>query len=171
MQETTGDQAVPLTSIKKLSGKSHVELVLRDSVKRSRTHCIEDVSPHEQTKVRGYDCIRCRVWIQISTTLRESHSLLCRIPHSLLWWRWNLWWGEVHRFSSDLFRRARDWFSTNRPCDANRLQILCVRANRVRAQRGSRPLVFAAVHLGVMSPRRAHRQSPRCGQWSRQFHG
>ena len=157
MQEPAGDQSIPLTSIKKLSGKSHVELVLRDSVKRSRTHCIEDVSPHEQTKVYGDDCIRCRVWIQISATLRESHSLLRRIPHSLRWLGRNLWRGKVHRFSSDLFRQARDWPSTNRPFDASRLQIRCVHANQVRARRDLHLRGDVADRLGGMSPTQDHR--------------
>ena len=101
MQEPTRDQSVPLTSIEKPAGESHVELILRDSVLRSWMHHIRDVSPDKEPKVGGDDCIRCRVWIEVSALRRKTHALLKR-------WRRNLWRGKVHRFSSDLFRQARD---------------------------------------------------------------
>jgi len=71
MQKAAGDQSVPFASIKKFSGKPHVELVLRDSVQRSRVQRIKNVTPDEEPQVDGNDCVRCRIRIEFSARCRE----------------------------------------------------------------------------------------------------
>ena len=149
VHKACGDQAIPLTVVKKHSRQKHVVLKSTDS---------RDLTPYKQSEIDRDDGVtdnkRVVVWL-ITISLKR----LAR--NCWWWWRWR-WWrrilrrnlgrGEVHRVNAVLFQHRHDWRGTTQLFDASHLRSRCCCAIQVRALHDWRQLVDEVDRLGVLGP-------------------
>ena len=149
VHKACGDQAIPLTVVKKNARQKHVVLEAIDS---------RDLTPHEQSEIDRDDGVteNKRVVVWLVTIALPRLSCNCSWRWRWRWWRRilrrNLGWGEVHRVSAVLFRHQHDWRGTTRLFDASHLRSRCCYASQVRVQRDWHQLVDEVDRLGVLGP-------------------